>query len=61
MATGGVARQFLPQRHLIGPVLFPIYELVLKILGAVFIAPLLVWLGCALFSPAGAGPSHFII
>lgn len=41
-----VAGSYLPQRQLIGPVLFPIYVLVLKIVGLCYLVPwLLVWLG----------------
>ena len=40
-----VAGRFLPQRHLIGPMWFPIYWLVLRIAAAVYIVPwLVVWL-----------------
>jgi hypothetical protein len=55
-----VANRYLPQRSLIGPVLFPIYVLVLKIAAVCFLAPrLLVLLGFFIFDPkyhaAGVG------
>ena len=34
-----VANNFLPQRHLIGPMLFPVYLFVLKILGLCYLIP----------------------
>jgi len=41
-----VANRFLPQRNLIGPVLFPIYVFVLKIVAAFYLLPwILVWIG----------------
>jgi hypothetical protein len=41
-----VANRYLPQEHLIGPVLFPIYRFVLKIVGLCYLVPwLLVWVG----------------
>jgi hypothetical protein len=47
-----VARRYLPERHLIGPVLFPIFSLVLKVYALVFIAPwLLLWLTEIISSP----------
>jgi hypothetical protein len=43
-----VANRFLPQEHLVGPVLFPIYVFVLKIVAAFYLLPLvLVWIGIA--------------
>ncbi len=45
-----VAGQFLPQRSLIGPALYPIYVLVLKIVALCYVIPwLLVWFGILLF------------
>src|ERR1700724_3595969 len=43
-----VANRFLPQESLIGPVLFPIYLFVLKIVAAFYMVPwILVWIGIA--------------
>jgi hypothetical protein len=54
-----VAGQFLPQRTLIGPALYPIYVFVLKIVALCYVIPwLLVWLGILLFHRA-AGPAQF--
>jgi hypothetical protein len=48
-----IAGQFLPQRGLIGPALFPVYILVLKIAAICYIIPwLLVWVGILLFHQA---------
>jgi hypothetical protein len=48
-----VANRYLPQRHLIGPVWFPIYTFVLKIVVACYLVPwLLVWVGLMIFDPA---------
>jgi hypothetical protein len=48
-----VAGRYLPQRHLIGPVWFPIYWLVLRLAMTFFIVPwLVVWLILVLNSPA---------
>ena len=45
-----VANRFLPQRHLIGPVLFPIYVFVLKIVAGFYMVPwILVWTAIAIF------------
>jgi hypothetical protein len=45
-----VAGQFLPQRSLIGPTLYPIYLFVLKIVALCYVIPwLLVWFGVLLF------------
>jgi hypothetical protein len=45
-----VAGQFLPQRSLIGPALYPIYIFVLKIVALCYVIPwLLVWFGILLF------------
>lgn len=46
-----VANRFLPQEHLIGPVLFPIYIFVLKIVTAAYLVPwVLVWIGMMVYS-----------
>jgi hypothetical protein len=48
-----VANRFLPQEHLIGPVLFPIYMFVLKIAVLGYAVPwVLVWIGMMSLSPA---------
>jgi hypothetical protein len=45
-----VAGTFLPRRQLIGPVMFPIYAFVLKIVALCYLLPwLLVWLGFVIF------------
>ena len=47
-----VANRFLPQEHLIGPVLFPIYRFVLKIVMLCYLAPwALTWLGLMIYKP----------
>ena len=47
-----VASRYLPQRHLIGPALFPIYVFVLKIVAACCLVPwILVGIGLMLYSP----------
>ena len=47
-----VANRFLPQEHLIGPVLFPIYVFVLKIVMASYLVPwALVFIGRMIYSP----------
>jgi len=52
-----VANRFLPQEHLIGPVLFPIYLFVVKVVLLGYMIPwALVWLGLMIYSP-GIGPS----
>src|SRR5580698_4244941 len=49
-----VAGRFLPQQHLIGPALFPIYVLVLKIAALCYLVPwLLVWIGLLIFDHTG--------
>ena len=46
-----VANRYLPQRSLIGPVLFPIYLFVVKIVAAFYLLPwILVWIGMMSFS-----------
>src|SRR3954452_8149130 len=53
-----VANRFLPQESLIGPVLFPIYLLVLKIVAAFYMLPwALVWIGIAVSRAAHSGQS----
>ena len=53
-----IAERYLPsQQYLIGPVLFPVYRLVLKMLLCGYIAPwLLLWIGLLLFDPYHAEP-----
>src|SRR5947209_1849251 len=57
-----VASRYLPQRSLIGPVLFPIYVLVLKIVMLAYVVPsVLVWLLLMIFNtgyPAEHAGSH---
>jgi hypothetical protein len=46
-----VANRYLPQRSLIGPVLFPIYWFVLKLAALFYLVPwILVWIGMMSFS-----------
>ena len=46
-----VANRYLPQEHLIGPVLFPIYRFVLKIVLLCYLVPwVLVWIGLLFFN-----------
>ena len=53
-----VANRFLPQDHLIGPVLFPIYLFVLKIVAAFYMVPwIMVWIGIAISRAAHSGQS----
>src|SRR6266849_1842434 len=53
-----VANRFLPQEHLIGPVLFPIYLFVLKIVAAFYMVPwILVWIGLAISRASHSGQS----
>jgi hypothetical protein len=48
-----VANRFLPREHLIGPVLFPIYWFVLKIVLLGYMVPwILVWIGMMSLSPS---------
>ena len=48
-----VANRYLPQRSLIGPVLFPIYSFVLKLVAGFYLLPwILVWIGMMSFSPS---------
>ncbi|HTB13958.1 MAG TPA: hypothetical protein VK752_20425 [Bryobacteraceae bacterium] len=47
-----VANRFLPRDYLIGPVLFPIYMFVLKIVMLGYVVPwILVWIGMMIYSP----------
>jgi hypothetical protein len=47
-----VAQRYLPQSHLIGPVWFPIYIFVLKLVAAFYLLPwALVWVGLLSFDP----------
>lgn len=51
-----VANRFLPQEHLIGPVLFPIYLVVLKIVAVFYMVPwILVWLGITISRASHSG------
>lgn len=55
-----VAQRYLPQQSLIGPVLFPVYRFVLKIVILAYLAPrILVWLGFMIFD-SGYRNSHTI-
>jgi len=48
-----VANRYLPQRHLIGPLLFPVYSLVLKMAWLFYLVPwLFVWICIASFAPS---------
>ncbi len=48
-----VANRFLPQEQLIGPLLFPVYRFVLKIVCLCYLLPwALVWIGMMIFDPA---------
>ncbi len=48
-----VAERYLPQRHLIGPLLYPIYRFVLKLVALVYLVPwFLVWLFLVAFIPS---------
>jgi hypothetical protein len=54
-----IAGQFMHQRSLIGPALYPIYVFVLKIVALCYVVPwLLAWLGILLFHRAGMA-THF--
>ena len=51
-----VANRYQPQEYLIGPVLFPIYVFVLKVVAAFYMAPwILVWIGIAVSRGAHSG------
>jgi hypothetical protein len=48
-----VANRYLPQRSFIGPVLFPIYWFVLKLVALFYLLPwILLWIGMMSFSPS---------
>jgi hypothetical protein len=48
-----VANRYLPQESLIGPVLFPIYVFVMKVVAVCYLVPwVLVWIGMMSLSPA---------
>ena len=48
-----VAGRFLPQRHLVGPQLYPIYEFVLKLAAGIYLIPaFLVWVCLLIFVPS---------
>ena len=48
-----VAQRYLPQQYLIGPVWFPVYRFVLKMVGLCYLVPwLLVWLFLLAFVPS---------
>lgn len=55
-----VANRYLPQEHLIGPLLFPIYRFVLKIVALCYLVPwVLVWIGLTIYGPVNpAGPGQ---
>lgn len=59
-----VANRYLPQEHLIGPVLFPIYRLVLKIVMLCYLVPaVVVWITLMIFNTgfrADHAGSHII-
>src|SRR4026209_499396 len=47
-----VANRYLPQQYLIGPVMFPVYRFVLKIVALCYLVPwVLVWIGFMTFDP----------
>lgn len=51
-----VANRYLPQRHLIGPLLFPVYALVLKIIGLAYVLPwIVIWGFLLAFAPGYRG------
>ena len=48
-----VAQRYLPQQVLIGPVWFPVYQFVLKMVGLCYLLPwLLIWLFLVIFVPS---------
>src|SRR5215831_15889890 len=53
-----VAAGYLPQRSLIGPALFPVYVLVLKILALCFIAPWIATWAAVLLRVPGVSDTH---
>ncbi len=47
-----VANRYLPQQHFIGPMLFPIYKFVLKMVAIFYVVPwCLVWVAFMIFDP----------
>src|SRR5947209_1913365 len=47
-----VANRYSPQQYLIGPLLFPIYRFVLKLVALFYLVPwVLVWIGLMTFDP----------
>src|SRR5450432_4246886 len=47
-----VANRYQPQQHLIGPVLFPVYRFVLKVVALCYLLPwVLVWIGMISLGP----------
>jgi len=47
-----VANRYLPQQYLIGPVMFPVYRFVLRIVALCYLVPwVLVWIGFMTFDP----------
>lgn len=51
-----VANRYLPQQSLIGPVLFPVYRFVLKVVTLCYLGPALLWMATVAFGhlyPAG--------
>jgi len=56
-----VASHYLPQRHLIGPVLFPIYLFVLKIVAVFYMVPwIIAWIGIAISRSAHSEQSLLV-
>jgi len=56
-----VANHYLPQRHLIGPVLFPIYVFVLKIVAVFYMVPwVIAWIGIAISRSAHSQQSLLV-
>jgi hypothetical protein len=54
-----VANRYSPRQYLIGPVLFPIYRFVLKLVALCYLVPwVLVWIGLMIYDP-GYRASHF--
>jgi hypothetical protein len=48
-----VANQFLPQQHLIGPVLYPVYTFVLKLAIVGYLVPMVIgWIGMMIYVPS---------
>ncbi len=48
-----VANRFLPQQYMIGPLLFPVYIFVMKIVFLCYLVPwVLVWIGLMTYSPS---------